>query len=382
MIIKNGKVYNSKFLFENADIKLKEDKITGIGEFNDCCSDEAIDARGCMVIPGFVDVHTHGAYGSDFTNIDDCDVSTVSKFYASRGVASFLATTMTDKKELLFNVLKTLANINKEDLKGAKMAGIHLEGPFISPKACGAQPVECIQQPSPEAFKEYYDASKGKVKIVTLAPEVEGSASMVKYARSLGVVCSAGHTKATYQQAMDGINAGISHATHTFNAMASFHHREPGVIGAFFDAQDTTNEVITDLIHVHACIIRTIYKVKGVDHVVGMTDSMAATGLKNGSVCKLGKQTVYAKDGVATLEDGTLAGSTLTMDLALKNMVQKIGIPLEDAVKILTYNPAKLINAEGIGLLKVGYKADVTILDSDFNVKYTIVDGKVVYKAE
>jgi N-acetylglucosamine-6-phosphate deacetylase len=381
MIIKNGRVYNSNFKFENTDVRTEGDIISELSAVSgDTSSQELIDASGCIVIPGFVDIHTHGAYGNDFTNIDTCDVDQISTFYASHGVSNFLATTMTDTKEKLLRVLRTLADIPKEALHGAKMAGIHLEGPFISPKACGAQPPECVQQPSPENFRIYFDAAKGKIKLVTLAPEIEGSAEMVKYAASLGVVCSCGHTKATYQQAADGINAGISHATHFFNAMTGFHHREPGVVGAFFDAEDTRVEFISDLIHLNACVLRTVYKVKGADNIIGITDSMEATGLKNGKY-KLGLQNVITKDGVATLEDGTLAGSTLTMDLALKNLAQKVKIPLEDAVKMLTYNPAKEIGMKDIGLLKPGNKADITILDSQLNVKYTIIDGKVLYKA-
>lgn len=381
MIIRNGKVLNSVFKFEEIDITTKGDRIekldksTGTGN-----PEEVIDAGGCYVIPGFVDVHTHGASGSDFTNIENCDVDHISAFYASKGVTSFLATTMTEKKEKLVNVLETLASISKEKLSGAKMAGIHLEGPFISPKACGAQPPECIQKPGKEAFEEYFEAAGRSIKIVTLAPEMENVDEMISYAKSVGVVCSCGHTKASYQQVSEGIEKGISHATHFFNAMTGLHHREPGVVGAFFDADDATVEAITDLIHLHPCIIRTIYKVKGADRMIGITDSMAATGMENGTY-KLGKQIVTTKDGVATLEDGTLAGSTLTMDVALRNMVQKVGIPLEDAVKILSYNPARLINAKDIGILEAGRKADITILDSGLNVKYTIVDGRVLYRA-
>jgi len=380
MIIKNGNVFTSEFKFKNLDIAVQEGKITGLGQQMECSDQEVIDAQGLTVIPGFVDIHTHGAYGNDFTNIDDCDLDEISAFYASKGVTSFLATTMTESREHLLKVLSTLAKVTDDSLKGSRMAGIHLEGPFISPKALGCQPPECVQKPSAEMFDEYYAASEGKIKIVTLAPEVEGSAEAIKHITSLGVVCSVGHTKATYKEAVESIKAGITHATHTFNAMTGLHHREPGVVGAVFDTPDITAEIISDLIHVNPAVIRILYKIKGVDHVVGITDSMSATGMKDGTY-KLGPVVVHTKDGIATLEDGTLAGSTLTMDKALKNMVRSVGIPLEDAVKILTYNPARVIKADDIGIIKEGCRADFAILDKDFNVKYTIVGGKVVYRA-
>lgn len=259
------------------------------------------------------------------------------------------------------------------------MLGAHLEGPFLSPEKPGAQIVENIRTPSKEEFDELLNASKKSIKLITIAPEVPGAIELIKHASSLGVTVSLGHSNAKYEEALAGIKAGASHATHLFNAMRAYHHREPGILGAVLENPKVSVELIMDLVHVHPSIIRLVCKLKPNDKVISVTDAIRATDMPDG-VYK-NRYELHVKNGEARLPDGTLAGSTLTLDKALHNLVFKLGIPLKDAVTMMTVNPAKDIRVDDeIGSIKVGKSADLVILDKNLNVMKTIVGGEIVFE--
>lgn len=334
-----------------------------------------------VVVPGFIDQHIHGAAGSDAMDGTIEDLSKIANAVASEGTTSFLATTMTQSKEAItkaLNAVKEYTALNKAE--GAEILGVHLEGPFISKDFIGAQPLEYVASPSVEVFKAYQEASNNKIKIVTLAPEVEGSSELIKYLKETGVVASIGHTNATYKDVEKAVMAGAGNATHTYNAMKPVHHREIGTVGASFLFDQLTCECICDGIHVSSPAIRLLHKNKPSDKMVLVTDAMRAKHMPDG-VSELGGQTVIVKNGEARLENGTLAGSVLKMNVAIKNVMNFLGLSLEETVKLATINPAKNLKVDDmLGSIAVGKRADFVVLDKDLNVVKTVRSGKVIFE--
>ena len=335
--------------------------------------------KEALVLPGFIDEHVHGAGGAD--TMDAAALSTMAETLAKEGTTTFLATTMTQSKE---NILRALGAVKKYRAEahaaGARLAGVHLEGPFIAEAHKGAQPKEYIVAPNRETFEEYQRASGNSIKIVTLAPEQEGAAEFIKYLTKHGVLSSIGHTSAKYADIERAVLNGASHVTHTFNAQSPLHHREIGTVGSALLLDALTCELIADGIHVSVPAMQLLFKCKG-EKVILITDAIRAKGLSDGE-SELGGQKVYVKGGEARLADGTLAGSVLKMNCALKNVVTKVGIPLEQAVRCATENPARALGIfDETGSIEVGKRADFAVLDGDYNVIMTVRDGETVYRA-
>lgn len=337
---------------------------------------ETIDARGCYVSPGFIDVHTHGSGGCDTMDGSMESLDTISRTLASRGVTSFLPTTMTMDMADIFRALDAIRNAMHERLSGAKVLGCHMEGPFISEKYKGAQNEKYIKKPDFSLIESYLDV----IKIITIAPETDENQAFIKEARKRSsFVVSIGHSNATYDEAMSAISMGASHATHLFNAMSPLNHRNPGVVGAALSS-DATCELIADNIHVNPAMYSLLLRIKGNERLILITDSMRAGCMCNGTY-DLGGQKVFVKDGSARLEDGTLAGSILTMNEAVKNFMNATSLKLNDTVKLCTSNPAKLLGLEkSKGSLLIGMDADITILDENLDVKMTISEGNVIFQ--
>ena len=340
-----------------------------------------------IVVPGFIDIHTHGIAGLDITyssmNGSEDDVEEtllrMSEEYLNHGVTRFLPTTVTAPHEVLLTASKGVKNAISHQRKshtGAIIEGLHLEGPYISKEKRGAQNPEFIRLPSIKELKKYWEVSGGNIKTVTIAPELKGSVEFINYARNLGMYISLGHTNATYEEAKAAIYAGANRATHLYNAMRPINHREPGVIIAVLESPQVYLEIITDLIHISPQIINFTLRYAGIERVVTITDSIIATDLPDGEY-SLGGLKVIVKDGICRLEDGTLAGSTLTMDNALKNLVG-IGIPLKDAVRTMTYNPARAVGLHKMGAILPGYSADLVIMDDELNIEGIYVRGEQV----
>ena len=337
-----------------------------------------IDCKGLYVSPGFIDIHIHGAGGHDTMDGTFEAINEISKTICKYGTTSFTPTTMTMSSK---DILKSMISIKKakvEGTDGAIVLGAHLEGPFISAKAIGAQNPNYLISPSYENFKLMTGDAIDAVVSITMAPEVDGAKELASILSSKGIRCSIGHTKATYEEAIEGIKCGFCHSTHLFNAMTGFTHREPGVVGATFDT-DITTETISDGIHISYPSLRVAYKQKGTDKTLLVTDAMCACGMADGKYA-LGGQPVIVKGGAARLENGALAGSILTLNKAIKNIYDNTDYPLYEIVKMASYNGAKYCRVDNKkGQIKENFDADLTIFDENIDIKMTIIDGKIVY---
>jgi N-acetylglucosamine-6-phosphate deacetylase len=335
---------------------------------------EIIDAEGAYVSAGFIDIHIHGSGGADVMDATPEALETISRTLVQTGTTAFLATTMTMSQSKIENALENVRTV-RASLSGAVLVGVHLEGPFINPLKHGAQDVQYVQRPTLSWLERYSD----EVRMITLAPEVDGGMAFVEACRRKypHMVLSIGHSEASYSQSQQGFDAGISHVTHLFNAMPAYHHREPGTVGACFDRDDVTCDIIADLVHTHPHHLRLVHRMKR-DNVILITDAMRAGCMQHGTY-DLGGRKVKVSDGRAILEDGTLAGSVLRMNDALKHMVAYGGMSLPEAVRSVTLLPAKKLRLSK-GSLKQGYDADIVMFDEDFSIISTIVAGEVRYQ--
>ncbi len=360
--------------FDGSIIKIARAPLKGAEEIQ--LPDDAI------VLPGFVDQHIHGAGGSDGMDGTMEDLITISKTVAEEGTTSYLVTTMTQSPE---NITKALSAVKAyRELApevGARVLGVHLEGPFIAAAHKGAQPLEYVKTPNSATFDKYNAASGNCIRIVTLAPEVAGATDLIQHLSEIGVVSSIGHTGAKFADIENAVALGASNVTHTYNAQTGLHHREIGTVGSAMLMDELNCELIADTIHVSVPAMRLLVKNKPKHKLTLITDAMRAKGIPDG-VSELGGQTVYVKNGEARLEDGTLAGSVLRMNRAVQNMVEKVGVPFTQAVDCATINPAKNLKMDKeIGSIAVGKRADFTVLNSSYDVLLTVRGGKVVYQA-
>ncbi|MES2218033.1 MAG: N-acetylglucosamine-6-phosphate deacetylase [Pseudomonadota bacterium] len=335
------------------------------------------------IVPGFIDLHVHGARGHDVMDGTMTALSAISTTLAAEGTTAFLATTMTAAPTAIEQAVVTVRDFMQMQLKaqGAAILGIHLEGPFIAAAKMGAQPGDKILAPNVELMKKWQLLSGDNVKLVTLAPELPDSHDLIDYLCSQHIVASIGHTNATYAETMTAINAGCTHATHLFNAMRGIHQREPGTVTAALLAANVMVELILDGVHLHPAIVELVLKTKGIENIVLVTDAMRAKCLADGCY-ELGGQDVTVSKGEARLADGTLAGSVLTMSSALQNMLEFTGCELRDALKMVAENPAKVLGLfDKKGSIAVGKDADIVVLDEELNVVLTVCGGEVVYRS-
>lgn len=369
MRIQNANVFlNGAFVRGGIEF---DEKITAVGAVN---GDADLDAQGCYVIPGLIDIHTHAAMGEDASDGKPEGMPVMSRYYAAGGVTSWCPTTMTLKEPVLTQAMHTIRDFVRPE-NGAKVAGVNLEGPFLCYAKRGAQAAENLHAPDAAMFHRLNEASGGIVRLVTVAPEEPGA---IDFIREVSKTCavSVGHTTADYDTAMAAYEAGATHATHLYNGMPSLLHRAPGVIAAASDAGATV-ELITDGLHIHPAVIRLTHRLFG-EKLVLISDSLRCAGMPDGDY-ELGGQPITMKDGKATLTGtDTLAGSSIHLMDGLRRAVS-FGVPLEAAVTAATLAPAKVIGKEDeIGSLDVGKCADLVILDKDLNLKAVYIDGKAV----
>ncbi|MEC9490188.1 MAG: N-acetylglucosamine-6-phosphate deacetylase, partial [Halanaerobiales bacterium] len=335
IILENKVINNGSLVFneESAEIeKLASYQLRVEAEM------EVIDAEGGYLAPGMIDTHIHGGGGFDTMDASPEALNKISDILAAHGVTSFLPTTMTMAEADIWAALKNIRQAKENGTSGARVLGTHVEGPFISPEYIGAQNSEELAKPEPELLRDYYDV----VEIVTLAPEVEGAVELIKELHQQKITASAGHSAASYEDFQQAYQAGMDHFTHLYNAMTGLHHRQPGLVGAAFDSEATV-ELIVDLIHHHQAVDRFTIQAKGADKVILVSDGMEATGLKEGEY-ELGGQKVIVKDGAARLESGVLAGSVLTLDQAVRNLMEVTELSLPEIFKMVTLNPARKLN--------------------------------------
>lgn len=339
-----------------------------------CKQEQAQDG---YLLPGFIDLHIHGIQGVDMMQGEDA-VLKMSQALPQYGVTGFLPTTMNAGiDETRLAVAGSNAAMGRES--GAKILGIHLEGPFLSGAHPGVQAVSANMPPSLEAFHQIAGGYEKSIRLVTLAPELDGALSLIRALHQMGIAVSAGHSGASYEQMLSAVDAGLSQVTHLFNGMNPLHHRNPGVPGAALSMDQIKAQVIADFIHLHPAVVKLACRAKGPDGVLLITDAMAACGMGDGEY-SLGNQRVFVKDGTARIAAGNLAGSTLTLDRAVRNLVS-IGIPLEDACTMASQTPARAGNLQGIGSIAVGQAADLAILNDQLFVQQTYIDGKLVFQA-
>ncbi len=369
-------ITNAKLIVGDKIVKEKillfDNKIIGIDTLSNTQNIDLIDAKGNYVSAGFIDMHIHGSGGADVMDATFEAIEKLSGTLISTGTTSFLATTMTMPTEVIDKALRNIKKY-KDAVSGAKIIGVHLEGPFINALRHGAQDKNHLQIPNVQLIKKYMDI----IKMITLAPELEGAERFVKQIATEypHVILSAGHSEANYDEAMESFKWGICHATHLFNAMPNYHHRNPGLIGAVFES-DVSCDIIADLVHTHASALDVAYRLKG-DKLMLITDAMRAGCMKSGTY-DLGGQEVEVKEGKAFLRDGTLAGSVLKMNEALSNMCKHSSMGIVEAVNAVTKIPAQKLGIKK-GELKKGYDADIVIFDKAFHVMQTIIDGETKY---
>ena len=366
--------------FQKADVLCSDGCITEIGPRLKRANATEIKAEGLRLVPGFIDIHTHGAAGVDVNAADEAGLKKIAAFFASQGTTAWLASVLTDTEQQTLRCIRCIRAVMEESGYGAQLMGVHLEGPFLSPEYKGAMPEHLLQKGSAALFERYQKAAQGAVKYITVAPEVEGVLEMIA-AISGDVVVAIGHSGADYETSMQAVENGARCITHTFNAMKLFHQHFPAIMGAALET-NTYCEAICDGRHLHPGTVRILLKCKGWNRVVAITDSIMAAGLPDGRYT-LGVNDVVVEQGDAKLAStGVRAGSTLTTGQALRNLTDFTGRPLEEVLPLLTENPAVALHMEQRkGRIRRGMDADMVLLDEALQVRTTIAGGTVVYSA-
>lgn len=401
MIIKNARVFTEDNCFVYGDVSVEAGRFKEVPRTADNCKDDGnkctwskateegsvkntykgnsdgkiLDASGLIMIPGLVDIHFHGCRGADMCDgtVEALDV--ITSYEASVGVTSVCPATMTIPRDELLCVMKNAGDYTYHG--GAHLVGINMEGPFISPSKKGAQAAENIMHCDYEYFRQLQDAANGLIKLVDIAPEEPGAFEFIDKAKDETVI-SIAHTAADYDTAKEAIEHGASHATHLYNAMPSLHHRNPGVIGAVRDSQKCHVELICDGVHIHPSVIRATFAMFGAERMILISDSMRATGLEDGEYT-LGRQPVTVRGNLATLHDGTIAGSATNLMDCMRFAINEAGISLEEAIMCATANPAKEINIfDEAGSISVGKKADFVLLNNALDIVSVYIDGKEI----
>ena len=372
----NGQVYTDR-RFQPKTIEIRDGKLALLPP-EAPVSGEVYDAAGKKIVPGFLDVHTHGAVGVDVNGASAADMGKIAAFFAGNGTTSFLASVLTDTEEQTNWCIDQCRAFQQSDALGAELLGIHLEGPFLAPAYKGAMPEHLLKKGDAALLRAYQERAGGNIRYLTVSPEVEGTIGMIPEAKALGIVTAIGHSGADYDTAMEAVRAGAAAATHTFNAMQLLHQHRPAILGAVLES-DVYCEAICDGRHLHPGIVRLLLKTKGPDRVVAITDSIMAAGLPDGNY-HLGVDQVVVEDGDAKLaSDGTRAGGTLTQDTALRNLLAWTGLPLEEVLPLLTENPARLIGVfDRKGSIADGKDADLVVLDGEDRVEQVFVRGRLV----
>ncbi len=359
VIIENGKIIN----ITGTDVRPEQDSVQ-------------IDATGLFLCPGLIDIHFHGAMGKDTMDGDLKSLQVLSNYCAEHGVTSFYPTTWAALPE---DILLTINNVkeNAVHLQGAQVLGVHIEGPYINVKHRGAQFLSMIHNPKSEEYLQWFDS--GVVKLITCAPEIPGCIEFIDEATKKDIRISIGHSGATFNQVIEAANHGATQATHLFNGMQGLHHREPGTVGGILADDRIIPQVISDGVHLHPGVVKIAINAKSVDKVILITDSISGAGLPDGDYENKG-QKFSVREGIAHTPEGGLSGSTLTLDIAVLNSMKFTGKSLEEIIPMVTSVPAEAMGLSKKGKLKEGYDADLVLLNQEYQVKKTLVNGKIVFE--
>lgn len=380
MLIKNVKIITPYEVLYGFGLKILDGKIIDINleHLLEDLGEEIIDGKGNYLSPGFIDIHNHGNSGYDVMDSTEEAIDKMGKFHLSNGVTSYLGTIITSSYDDMIKAMENIVDYkNKSDR--ANILGIHLEGPFFDIGKKGAQPEEFIRLPDLDGIANMLKISEGKMKMVSLAPELKGALEIIQVLKNNNVAVAMAHTNSTYESAKRGIDYGISIATHLYNGMRSFNHREPGVIGASLTDERVFCELIYDRIHLHDAAVIIALRMKGYDKIILVSDAMMAAGLHDGEYV-LGNQKVSVVDGAARLASGNLAGSTLNLQQAVSNMVNHLDIPIHEIVKMASLNPARALKIDNeLGSIEIGKIADLIIFDESIKIINTIIGGKLMW---
>ena len=378
LLITNCRLFNAPQ--ETTSILIENGTITRIGQINPAPGCEnVLDAQGRIIAPGFIDIHIQGAGGADILDANPDALKAISQTCARFGTTGFLATTIF-KPNQKNQHLSIAAQYVGRNLGGANLLGIHLEGPFISPQKRGMVQPDCLASPSLQLLDKILDATNGRLKMMTIAPELPDCLPVIRRLVKAGIIASFGHSNATYEQTLDGFEAGISHVTHLFNAMPSIHHRSPGPLIAIFQTKQVTTQLIADGVHIHPAVLKLTFEILGPNRIIPITDGMQAMGLNDGKFIYNGLE-CESKNGTARYKDGTLIGTALGLSQLLARLMNFTNCPLDVAIKTVTENPAKLLGLEDKkGAIAPGKDADLVLLEPDCSVHTTIVAGKIVFQ--
>lgn len=382
LLIENAALYTPQGVIGRGWLHAASGRIQayGPGTPPDLPGASRLDARGASLLPGFIDVHVHGARGHDTMDADPEGLRSMARFFARHGVTCFLPTTMTEVRARINAALRAVRSVMGPVAGGASIAGAHLEGPYLTASKCGAQQLDQIRPADMDEAREWLDLDV--IRLIALAPEHEANLLLLDECVRRGVAVSAAHTDATYEQMRAAFARGLRQSTHTYNAMRGLHHRDPGTLGAALEDERVRCELIADNIHVHPGAMRLLWKLKGPRGVLLVTDAMAATGMPDGDY-HLGSQRVSMRANKVTLADGTLAGSALTFDAALRNFQAATGASLAELWPTASLNAAEAIGLGACkGRIQPGYDADLVLLDANLNVQATIALGEMVYQAK
>ncbi|WP_379130626.1 N-acetylglucosamine-6-phosphate deacetylase [Paenibacillus sp. sgz500958] len=379
-----GKILTPHGLIQEGVIAVSDEMIHYAGEAQWLPQDYAdwtpIESKEGLFIPGFVDVHVHGGAGYDFMYSNAEALDAITRFHCSQGTTTMLATTMTAPKHEIDSVLSEVDAYRSRSMPYAQLAGVHLEGPFISPKWPGAQNPEHIVPANIDWLEEWEALYPGLIRQVTLAPEREGALAAITWLRKRGITAALGHTDATYDEVITAVQAGLNQAVHAFNAMTPLHHRKPGTAGAVMGEERIRAELIGDGIHVHPAVVQLLARLKNNSNLLLITDAMSAAGLSDGEY-KIGDLPVLVQQGIATLKEHpeSLAGSTLTMIKGFQFLIKEVGLSLADASRAASLTPAMSLGMErSIGTIEAGKQGDILLLDSNLNLEGVWVQGRRV----
>ncbi|MET0961190.1 MAG: N-acetylglucosamine-6-phosphate deacetylase [Psychrobacillus psychrotolerans] len=363
------------------DLFIRDGKVEKIGQALQVEADIFLDGTGnnWIVMPGFIDMHIHGSAGFDMMDATEVALRGMSRSLVKEGTTSYLPTTITQRVDAIEAALENVNGfLNNAD--EAEVLGIHVEGPYISTKWAGAQPIEHITEPSIEQFLKWQQLSGNRIKQVTIAPEIVGGFEFVQAMSEEGIISSIGHSDASSDEVEKAVQLGAKQATHLYNQMRPFHHRDTGVVGSVLLEDHMKVEIIVDYIHSHMKAVNFAYRLKGAEGIILITDAMRAKGLEYGEY-DLGGQTVYVTEKGAHLSSGALAGSILTMDQAVRNMKQTTGCSLQELVSMSSTNAAKQLKLSHKGYIGEGFDADLVILDLELNIQKTICRGNIVFES-
>ena len=378
MIIQSKRVWiGGQFL--PAQIEISEGKIERIYTWGTQPVD--VDYENLAILPGFIDVHTHGSYGFDTNDAEPSGLRDWMERIPEEGVTAILPTTVTQMPDVLTKAVANVANVIEEGYEGAEILGIHFEGPYLDMEYKGAQPPEAIAKPSVEQFKMYQEAARGWIKYITISPEHDEDFELIRYCAANGVVVSMGHSSATYEEALMAVANGATSMTHVYNGMTPYHHRKPGLVGTALRVRDIYGEIICDGCHSHLAALNNFFTAKGRDYSIMISDSLRAKHCPPGGQYQLGGHDIeIGDDGLARLKGtDTIAGSTLNLNRGLKILVEEAMVPFDTAVNSCTINPARCLGVDDRkGRIAVGCDADLVVLEDDYSVLQTWCRGRAM----